>query len=174
VPRVFQDDLPSVFISRLRATGVITAEMTEVVVCLGDLEQTVGVTLRRFPGGGNWSRFVAPCCGWKVRMLRLLDGVLVCTRCCTRRGVRYKCEPAGRRQRAELRIPKLRAMLETPVSLRLKPVLWGKLERRSRLEAAPARCEYIVSQGRKFRDVVVDEIPPEPIARPKIKTTRKR
>jgi hypothetical protein len=63
-------------------------------------------------------------------------------------------------------------MLETSVSLRLKPVLWGKLERRSRLEAVLARREYIVSRGRRFRDVVTPEIPPEPIASPKIKTTR--
>jgi hypothetical protein len=56
--------------------------------------------------------------------------------------------------------------------IRLKPHLWGKLERRKRLEAALARCEFIVSQGHRYRDVVVDEIPPEPIARPKVKTTR--
>jgi hypothetical protein len=60
------------------------------------------------------------------------------------------------------------------MSLRHKPHLWGKLERRKRHEAALARCEYIVSRSRKFRDVVVDEIPPEPIAEPKVKTTRKR
>ena len=66
-------------------------------------------------------------------------------------------------------------MLETPTSLRLKPVLWGKLERRSRLEAALARCEFIVSQSRarSYRSVVEEtramEIPPEPIAEPKIK-----
>ena len=32
------------------------------------------------------------------------------------------------RQRAEHRIPKLRAMLESETSLRLKPVLWGKMD----------------------------------------------
>jgi hypothetical protein len=48
------------------------------------------------------------------------------------------------RQRAEHRIPKLRAMLERTGSARLKPVLWGKMERRSRLEAALRRAELIV------------------------------
>jgi hypothetical protein len=63
-------------------------------------------------------------------------------------------------------------MLESETSLRLKPVLWGKLERRKRLEAALARCEFIVSRGRRYRDVVADEIPSEPIARPKVNPPR--
>jgi hypothetical protein len=47
-------------------------------------------------------------------------------------------------RRAEASIQRLRAKLETSVSLRLKPVLWGKTERRSRLEAALKRTEYVV------------------------------
>jgi hypothetical protein len=173
VPKVFQDDLPSISISRLRATGLVSADMTEFVVRLGDVEQTIGVTARKFPCGGGWSSFVAPCCGRSVRLLRLLGGVVVCSRCCTRRGVRCRCEPMSVRQRAEHRIPKLRAMLESETSLRLKPVLWGTMERRKRLEAALRRAEYIVSRSsRRFRDVQAEEIPPEPIARPKVKTTR--
>ena len=130
----------------LRATGVITPEMTEFVVRLGDVEQTVGVTARRFPNGGGWSSFVAPCCGRSVRVLRLLEGAVVCYHCCIQLGIRPCTSPMKPRRRAEYRIPKLRAMLESETSLRLKPVLWGKLERRSRLEAALARCEYIVGQ----------------------------
>jgi hypothetical protein len=58
------------------------------------------------------------------------------------------------RQRAELRIPKRRAMLESPVPLRLKATLrWSKLERRSRLEAALRRAEFIVSRH-EFRDLI--------------------
>jgi hypothetical protein len=173
VPRVFQDDLPSVSISRLRAIGVITAEMTEFVVCLGGVEQTVGVTLRRFPGGGNWSRFVAPCCGWKVRILRLLDGALVCTRCCARRGAMWRSWPMSRKQRAERRALKLQAMLASKTSLRLKPVLWGTMERRKRHEAALARAEFIISRkSRRFRDVQIPEIEPEPIRKPKATPSR--
>ena len=74
--RRFTDDLPSINISRLRATDVITPETTEFLVKLGDVEQTVGVYLRNFPNGGSWSLFIAPCCGKKVRMLRLLNGRL--------------------------------------------------------------------------------------------------
>jgi hypothetical protein len=49
-------------------------------------------------------------------------------------------------QRAEHRIPKLRAKLESEVSLRLKPHLLGTMEKRKRLEAALRRCEFIVAQ----------------------------
>jgi hypothetical protein len=38
--------------------------------------------------------------------------------------------------------------LESPTSLRLKPsTLWGKMERRSRMEAALRKAEFRVAQG---------------------------
>lgn len=172
MPRVFQDDLPSISVSRLRALGVVTSETTEFVVRLGGVEQIVGVTERRFPNGGGWSRFICPSCGWKVRLLRLLDGAVLCAECCARRGAGWRAWPMSRRQRAERQIAKLKVMLETPVSLRLKPVLWGRMEKRARMESALARAEFVVSRkDRRFRDVQAEEIEPEPIARPKIKTT---
>ena len=169
----YREDLPAVSISRLRALGVITAETTEFHIKLGHVEQDVSVHLRRFPSGGSWSWFGCPTCGKWVRTLRLHLDDIVCPGCCKRRGIRPRADPMSVKQRAERRIPQLRAMLESPTSLRLKPVLWGKMERRSRHEAALARCEYIVGRSRKFRDVVTEEIPPEPIARPKLKTTLK-
>jgi hypothetical protein len=75
------------------------------------------------------------------------------------------------RQRAEHRIPKLRAMLESKQSLRLKPVLRGTMERRSRLEAALRRCEFIVARGgypRKTKAVV------DPCDEPDFKPPRSR
>ena len=171
--RCFADDLPAIKISRLRALDLITADTTEFLVRLGEVEQLVAVTLRKFPNQGSWSLFICPTCGQCAQVLRLLNGVVVCWRCCIRRGVAPRSWPMSVRQRAELRIPKLRAMLESETSLRLKPVLWGKLERRSRLEAALARCEFIVSRSsRRFRDVQAEEIPPELITRPKVKTIR--
>jgi hypothetical protein len=145
---VFQDDLPNISISRLRATGVITAETTEFVVRLADVKQTVGVKERRFPNGGSWSLFCCPSCGRNARVLRLLNGAVVCCCCCMRRGIRPRAHTLSVRQRAEHRIPKLRAMLESKESLRLKPVLWGTMERRKRHEAALRRCKFIV--GRRW------------------------
>ena len=138
--RRYADDLPFINISRLRAEGVITADMAEFVVRLGDVETVVGVTARRFPCGGGWSRFVAPCCGKNVRMLRLLSGRVLCCRCLRAHGVFYRSELTSPRRRAAMRIPKLMAMLESKESLRLKPsTLHGTMERRARHEAALQR-----------------------------------
>ena len=93
-------------------------------------------------------------------MLRLLDGALLCTRCCMRRGVYPRTRTMSVSQRAEQRISKLRAQLESPTSLRLKPGLWGKMERRKRLEAALKRAEYIVAQKgvRKAKAETIEDI----------------
>jgi hypothetical protein len=100
----------------------------------------------KFANGNSWSFFLCPQCGRKARVLKLLEGRVLCWRCCHRRGARYRVWTRDLRRRAELRIPRLRAMRESPVSLRLKPVLWGKMERRKRLEAALRRCEFIVAR----------------------------
>ena len=72
--------------------------------------------------------------------MRLLNGRLLRSRCFQARGVLYRAVPAGLRQRAALRIPKLRAMLESDKPLRLKPsTMRGKMERRARHEAALQR-----------------------------------
>jgi hypothetical protein len=152
VTRVFQDDLPAISISRLRAEGVITAETTEFVVRLGDVTQTVGVRARRFPNGGGWSSFLCPSCGIQVRILRLLNGEVICCSCCIRRGVSHRAWPMSVRKRAEHRIPKLRAKLESEVSLRLKPVLWGTMERRRQLELS-LRQSLLVLRQHNLRDI---------------------
>ena len=158
--RRFVDDLPVVKISRLRALDIIAAEMTEFVVRVGDVEQRVAVKLRKFPNGGSWSLFVCPTCEHPAKVLRALNGVLVCWRCCFRLGVRYRCEPVGQRRRVELRLPRLRAMLESKESLRLKPHLWGTMERRKRHEAALARHEFIVAQTGSPRKKISATIDP--------------
>jgi hypothetical protein len=148
VGKTYRDDLPAVSISRLRATGVIAAETTTFRVQLGHVEKMVSVHLRRFPSGGSWSWFGCPTCGKWARTLRLHLDDIVCPACCKRRGIRPRGDTLSVRQRAERRIPKLRAMLESKASLRLKPVLRGKMERRSRHEAALRRCKFIV--GRRW------------------------
>ena len=153
VGRTFQDDLPSLSIPRLRAAGAISAEMTSVMVEVGGELVEVGLYLQKFANGGSWSLFRCPSCGLKARVLRLLEGCVVCRRCCIARGVRPRSSPMGVRQRAERRIPKLKAMLESETSLRLKPHLYGKLERRVRHAAALERCEYIVNRSEFKRQV---------------------
>jgi hypothetical protein len=55
VTRAFLDDLRSVGVSRLRASGTITAEMTRTTMCLADVEVEVGLSLQKFRNGGSWS-----------------------------------------------------------------------------------------------------------------------
>ena len=138
--RRYADDLPTISISRLRAEGVITAETSEFVVRLGDVEQIVGVAQLLFPNGGGWSFFLCPCCGKQARTLKLLNRALICRRCRIRRGVRYRSEPTGARQRAAMRIPKLIAMLDSDKPLRLnRSTMTSKMERRARHEASLER-----------------------------------
>jgi hypothetical protein len=144
----YRDDLPVLSICRLRALGVITAETTTFLVKLGHVEQTVGVHLRKFPSGGSWSWFGCPTCGKWVRTLRLLGDEIVCRDCCERRGVRHRACTLSRKQRAERSISRLRAMLDRADSARLKPVLWGTMERRKRHEARLRECEFRVVHGR--------------------------
>ena len=163
---VLQDDLPSISVSRLRASGAIAAE----TLCTMVAGVEVRLDLVKFANGGSWSFFLCPHCGRRSRTLKLFEGCMLCWRCCHRRGARYRVWTRALRGRAEHRIPKLKAVLESETSLRLKPHLWGKMERRPRMEAALARCEYVVSKSnRRFRDVVTEEIPSEPITRPRIK-----
>jgi len=56
--------------SRLRALGDIGPETKTTVVRLGDVEFVAALALHRWPNGGSWSLFIAPCCEHKVRTLR--------------------------------------------------------------------------------------------------------
>jgi hypothetical protein len=154
VDRIFQDDLPTIRASKLRANGTIGPEMEMVLVKVGESPAvSVGLYLRQFPNGGSWSLFIAPCCGRRSKVLRLLEDQLLCRLCLKARGVRWRCDPVSANKRAAMRIPKLKAMLESTTSLRFKPVLWGRMERRKRLEATLARCEDIVARAKFKRRV---------------------
>ena len=75
--RLLLESLPaSESVSRLRAEGKITADMTSVWIGFGaiELKREVRLTHRRFPNGGSWSFFLCPRCDRRVRRLRLNDG----------------------------------------------------------------------------------------------------
>ena len=158
--RVCRDDLPAVKISRLCATGIVTADMANAVVSLGGVEAIIGLAHTRFPNGGGWSYFICPACGRMAQRLRLFAGQLLCSRCLVRHGVRGRLEPLTVRQRAELRAPELRARLSSSTSERLKPHLWGTMERRGRLEAVLREAEFRVAQLRVPRKKVAAAIDP--------------
>jgi hypothetical protein len=70
VHRLFQDDLASVSISRLRASSVVTGETKSVDVVFGagddGLRREVKVGYCRFPNGCEWSFYVRPGCKWRA------------------------------------------------------------------------------------------------------------
>ena len=136
VVRVFRDDLPSIKVSRLRATGVITAEMASTIVQFGEVGFSVGLALRRFPNGGSWSLFRCPQCDRPAQVLWLLHGRPACRRCCISRGVRCRVEPMSVHQRAAHRVRKLLAQLNSDKPARLHPRPGRTMDRRAQLEAA--------------------------------------
>jgi hypothetical protein len=83
--RLLLESLPaSPNVSRLRAEGKITADMTSVWIGFGaiELKREVRLAHRRFPNGGCWSFFLCPRCERRARRLRLNDGRPMCSYCC--------------------------------------------------------------------------------------------
>jgi hypothetical protein len=134
--RLFQDDLPpSPTISRLRASGVVTAETRSVVVTFGEgesaLAREVHVTHQIFPNGGSWSFFVCPACGRPARLLKLHEKPM-CRRCCLREGIGYRVSsgtPVERDMARVARLKKLRELLDGGPA-RLHPRPGRRLDRR--------------------------------------------
>jgi hypothetical protein len=132
--RLFQDDLVSVSISRLRASGVVTSDTKSVDVVFGEgdegLRREVQVVHRRFPNGGEWSFFLCPVCGRLARVLKL-HGKPMCRRCCLRQGIGYRVSsgsPVERDVAPVARLHKLRELLDGGPG-RLHPRPGRKLER---------------------------------------------
>jgi hypothetical protein len=134
VHRLFQDDLPSVSISPMRASGVVTSDMKSVFVFgEGDdgLRREVKVVHRLFPNGGEWSFFLCPVCGRPARILKLHDKPM-CRRCCLRDGVGYRTSsgsPVERDVARLARLQKLREQLDGGPA-RLHPRPGRRLDRR--------------------------------------------
>jgi hypothetical protein len=127
--RSFQDDLPTTpSISRLRASGFVTAEKRSVVVTFGGGESALArearVTHQLFPNGGSWSFFVCPACGRPARVLKLHEKPM-CRRCCLREGIGYRVSsgsPVERDVARLARLLKLRARLDgRPARLHPRP-----------------------------------------------------
>jgi hypothetical protein len=133
--RLFQDDLASVSISRLRASGVVTSDTKSVEIVFGEgdegLRREVKVVHRRFPNGGEWSFFVCPVCNRPARVLKLHDKP-TCRRCCLRQGIAYRISsgsPVERDVARVARLQKLRELLDGGPA-RLHPRPGRKLDRR--------------------------------------------
>jgi hypothetical protein len=135
VHRLFQDDLASVSISRLRASGIVTRDTKSVEIVFGEghdgLRREVRVVHRRFPNGGEWSFFLCPVCDRPARILKLHEKPM-CRRCCLRHGIGYRISrgsPIERDVARVARLQKLREQLDGGPA-RLHPRPGRKLDRR--------------------------------------------
>jgi hypothetical protein len=88
--RIFFDELVSLTVSRLRATGAIRLEDRYGVIAFGDKQKLVGVAHTVFKNGGSWSYFRCPKCGRRAKRLWLVGDAPRCVKCCWSLGVRYR------------------------------------------------------------------------------------
>jgi hypothetical protein len=145
--RIFFDELVSVGVSRLKATGAIRLEDKHGVIAFGDKQKLVGVAHTIFWNGGSWSYFICPQCGRRAKKLWLVDDAPRCRLCLEKLGVRYRAAYGfGRTERLrerDRRIDRLQAMLEGgPMRFKPVPPNWGnrRLDRRNRLTWALQRA----------------------------------
>ena len=133
--RLFQDDLPSVRLSRLRASGLVTSDMKTVVIVFGEgddaLRREVKVVHRvAFRTAANGHFFFALFAAAGPR-LKLHDRPM-CRRCCLRHGVGYRISsgsPVERDVARVARLKKLREQLDGGPA-RLHPRPGRRLDRR--------------------------------------------
>ena len=145
--RIFFDELVSVGVSRLRATGAIRIEDQHGIIAFGDKQKFVAVAHTKFPNGGSWSYFRCPKCGARSRKLWLVEDAPHCRLCLEKLGVRNRAAYGfGRTERLrerDRRVDRLQAMLEGgPMRFKPVPPNWGnrRLDRRSLLTATLQRA----------------------------------
>jgi hypothetical protein len=142
------DELPGVSVSKMRATGAITAEMETTTIAFGEVGFVVGLLLHRFPNGGSWSLFRCPGCGRRARILRLLEGRPVCCRCCKARGHHARVELLDYRKRAAYLSPKRIERLNSDIPARLHPRKGRMLDKRANMELRLKRSLIVERRGK--------------------------
>ena len=136
------DDLPSVSVSRMRASGEITAETKVTTIRFGEHEFNVELSLRRFPNGDSWSFFVCSC-GRRARTLRLLDDYPRCRYCCKASGLRNRVVLIETCKRAAYHAPRILARPNSDAPARLYPRPGRMLDRRANLQFALRRSRIV-------------------------------
>ena len=88
--RIFFDELVSVSVSRLRASGAIRLDDPHGLIAFGEKQKLVGVAHTKFRNGGWWTYLICPRCGGRKKKLWLVDDTPRCLSCCWSLGVRYR------------------------------------------------------------------------------------
>src|SRR6516164_8645179 len=148
--RIFFDQLASLGVSLLRATGAIKLEDRQAVIPFGGRMKLISVAHTIFKNGGSWSYFRCPKCGRRAKKLWLVDDAPRCRLCLEKLGVRYRSAYAfGQTERLrarDRRVDRLQAMLEGgPLRLKPVPANWGnrRIDRRIRLTWALQRARLV-------------------------------
>jgi hypothetical protein len=158
--RLLLESLPvSPNVSRLRAEGKITADMTSVWIGFGaiELKREVRLEHRRFLNGGSWSFFLCPRCDRRVRRLRLNDGRVMCSYCC---GNFHRISYGSPEQRAaarDRRIKELSKLIDDGPA-RLNPRPGRVLDRRMWLTFSLRRAK-IVKRWQALQDMRAGKLP---------------
>jgi hypothetical protein len=141
---MYVDELPSVRVTDMRRSGILTPYMTRAAVMLKrddgtSVSSEVQVARVRMRSGGYFLQFICGSCGRRAQVLRLHGGRITCRRCT---GLRYWCEGKPAVRRAQHRIERLKATRfhGGPVSSRAGRTM----ERRAQLTASLRRSEAVV------------------------------
>ena len=168
--RIFFDELVSVGVSRLKATGAIRLEDQQALIAFGKQTKLIGVAHTKFPNGGSWSYFVCPKCGRRAKKLWLVDDAPRCRLCLEKLGVRYRAAYGfGRTERLrerDRRVDRLQAMLEGgPMRFKPVPANWGnrRLDRRNLLTAALQRARIATRLAQIAYQAQQSSDPDEPL-----------
>jgi hypothetical protein len=143
MPARTQDDVPSISISKLVASGAVTKAMGYAQVTLEGFTRTFRLTRRELRNKGWWMFFICGC-GRRARVLRLSTRGIACPRC-TRRyaGLKYRVECLSKPKRAAQRVERLEALLSGGPA-RLHPRPGRTVDRRSRLEVSLRRAKVVL------------------------------
>jgi hypothetical protein len=76
--RIFFDELSTLGVSRLRATGAIKLEDRQAVIPFGGRMKLISLAHTVFKNGGSWSYFRCPKCGGRAKKLWLVDDAPRC------------------------------------------------------------------------------------------------
>ena len=168
--RIFFDELLSVGVSRLKASGAIRLEDRQVLIPFGEQNKLIGVAHTIFWNGGSWSYFRCPKCGRRAKKLWLVDDAPLCRLCLEKLGVRYRASYGfGRTERLrerDRRVDRLQAMLEGgPMRSKPVPPNWGnrRLDRGNRLTWALQRARIVTRLAQLAYQAQQSSKPDEPL-----------